>query len=109
LCYGHDGHVATEKLSDCDECSNIDLDSFTEFNTNIYFDYDDCEDFPIMNSCFEDNEFVLGKRENVRINLIANLKYIPKPEPKIKHLRTTNQTILKDSILENYSTISLLI
>ena len=104
LCYGNDGHITIEKLSDCNECSNLDL-----ISTNIYFDYDDCTDFPILNSCFEDTEFLVDKKVNISLNLVSNKRYVLNPQPKTKHTQTIKYNTLKDSILESYSTISLLI
>ena len=109
LCYGNDGHTAIEKLNDCDEYLNLEVRNSTEFNNNVHFNNDDCTDFPIFDSCFEDNEFVIDKKVNFGINFISNILHKVKPQYKTKHILITNLTTLKDSILESYSTVSLLI
>ncbi|NNG27724.1 MAG: hypothetical protein HKM87_09370 [Ignavibacteriaceae bacterium] len=108
ICFGADGHIAVEKVSDCDECPAIEFSkaidiAYTEVNIP------DCKDISLDQNCFESNQFITKDKVDISdTNLVLNTILL-EPKNETKYYCSTNTNKDKNHILENYTTVSLLI
>ncbi|PIQ08757.1 MAG: hypothetical protein COW71_10560 [Ignavibacteriales bacterium CG18_big_fil_WC_8_21_14_2_50_31_20] len=106
ICSGSDGHIAIENVNDCDECSNIQFNGYTK---TVEFSSQDCEDTALDQNCFEDDEFIPKDRIVITANIVKLAAIFENTNYEKEFNNSYFNHNLENSILESYTTISLLI
>lgn len=109
LCYGSDGHIAIESLDDCNDCENISSSIYliNEFSTLIQDN--NCNDLSINGNCFEDAQFLLKSTNVFELSKNVHIKHIYNPPLEIEFAKIQICQKSYNPILDNYTTVSLLI
>lgn len=106
ICSGSDGHIAIEKVNDCDDCSNI---QFNGDKKSVEFSSQNCEDTALDQNCFEDDEFIPKDRVVIAVNIVKLAAIFENTNCEKEFNDSYFNHDLENSILESYTTISLLI
>lgn len=109
LCYGSDGHIAIESLDDCNDCENSSSSQYftNEFSTLIQ--ENNCHDLSINSNCFEDAQFLLKNTNVFELNKNVHIKLCYSPPLEIEFTKIKVCQKSSNPILDNYTTVSLLI
>ncbi len=107
LCFGNDGHIQIENINDCEECTNLDFLT-TTYPGKIIVQSSDCEDIPLDEHCFEENQFI--SQRNIISTIGIQLPVISFLSSGKKVLfYNLDFTSTNNPILENYKKVSLTI
>ncbi len=107
LCFGSDGHIQIENINDCEECTGLDILNTATSTENVTIQNLDCEDIPLDEHCFEENQF-LSKKNILAITEIKSKVTTTTPNREVTFINlNTNPT--NNHILESYTTVSLTI
>ncbi|MFH1528977.1 MAG: hypothetical protein ABIJ40_11380 [Bacteroidota bacterium] len=112
LCYGADGRIAIENANDFSECEGVKIfDKEVRPNNTgaTTVDNTDCEDVSLDENCFEENQF-LSKNKIVIPDYILKTNQLVLPsENEVNSFHQIDFNLTDNTILENYTTVSLLI
>ncbi len=107
LCYGNDGHVEIENVSECLDCSPHSMLDTQVNSTQL--SSNQCNDKSIDDNCFEEEEYLTQNKTLINRSIQKSKKLsFPKWDPE-NSSSLKNINVLENNILENYSNISLLI
>lgn len=106
ICNGTDGHVAIENVNDCDDCNDI---NYLEPTNDVEIKQQDCEDVSLNKNCFEEEQF--QPKDKIIISFYSIIiSVLPEPtEDQRINFNYINHYKITDPILENYTTVSLII
>ena len=111
VCYGSDGHIAIENLNSNSECSNVDLNLSSSISGEIIMANNDCEDVSLGENCSKDAKNISENKTTLSFELQKNACQILSFDTD-KHKPTFNNSHsikIANNILENYTTVLLLI
>lgn len=110
VCYGSDGHVEIENINSNSECSNIDMTRSSSYMGEIIVPNSDCKDVSLSVNCFEDDKIISENKIissfDIQKNISQVLSFADKQIPTFNYF---NSIKIANNILENYTTVSLLI
>ena len=109
LCYGSDGHIAIENLDDCTDCENISSSHYLANGFSPIIQENNCNDLSINSNCFEDAQFLLKSTDGFELNKNVNIKLVYNPPSEIEFAKIKVYQKNYNPILDNYTTVSLLI
>jgi hypothetical protein len=105
VCFGTDGHIAVEKVNECDECTEAEFLTSSDIEVRRA----DCEDISLDQNCFEINQFVAKNKIDISKNIYELTEILSEPKTEKKYHCSINNNKDKNLILKNYTTVSLLI
>jgi hypothetical protein len=108
ICFGTDGHITVEEVKDCDECSNNEF-LLSNNAANIELKNVDCKDIPLDQYCLEVNQFIIKNKAGISDNVLKLTSVLSESGGELKYYYSINEKSVKNHILENYTTVSLLI
>lgn len=106
LCYGTDGHIAIEKVNECIECPEVN--NFIELGYPS-INCVNCEDVSLDQTCIADGQFLAKNKEVISSKKIITSVNILKPDSRVNTFLSLDLPQNINPILQNYSTVSLLI
>ena len=109
LCYGSDGHIAIENLDDCTDCENISSSHYFTNGFSPVIQENNCNDLSINSNCFEDAQFLLKTTNVFELNKNVHIKLVYNPPLEIEFAKIEICQKSYNPILDNYTTVSLLI
>lgn len=112
LCYGNDGHIAIENINNDFECEITHSSKsmvYSNISSNTSFQNNNCNDVSLGNDCYEDSQFLIDSKTNFTFNTNPFILNLPRTKQKPVFLDIKDQLFSKNLILENYTTVSLLI
>ncbi len=110
LCNGSDGHISIENVNEYAACSNTSSFTISVLPGLSISVADECKDTRLNENCIDENEFILENRTNLNVDLINRWQIIASPENLLKNYNFSDRNVFKENpILENYTTVSLLI
>jgi len=112
LCYGVDGHVAIENVDDCSDCSIIStliIPIGASQYSKIFSANEDCQDFSLNSECFEENEFLIVNKTAKSYSSSISLLELPRLNQKSISSGIINSSEISNLILQNYTTVLLII
>ena len=109
ICYEPNGDVQVENINDCEECTNINLIIPSAVPTESSVNKTDCLDFPLDGDFFSHHQFIT-KNSNVLItnNILSSVPTFIKINSNID-FRNYKNTLIKNLILENFTSVLLII
>lgn len=106
ICTGTDGHVAVENVNECDDCKVM---KYAESTNEVELQQQDCEDVAIDENCFEEEQFLPKDKIDVT-SYYVTLSILPEPtEDQRSNFNFKDYYKFIDPVLENYTTVSLII
>ncbi|MBU1098081.1 MAG: hypothetical protein KKB34_16475 [Bacteroidetes bacterium] len=109
VCYGADGHVAIEKVNECENCSDnhylIEQNAVKTASINN----NNCIDVSLHDFCYEANQYITKNIILIPSLLPQNYSNIFQPDEKTILSFLTYNYLFRNPPLHNYTTVSLLI
>jgi hypothetical protein len=111
VCYGFDGHVEVENINNSYECSSIDMMRSSSYMGEIVVSNSDCKDVSLGVNCFENDIIISENKTSSRIDIQKYITHILSfdANKNIPTFNFFNSIKIINNILENYTTVSLLI
>lgn len=109
LCYGNDGHIAIENINDNLECEITNATSVMVNSNTLSFQNNNCNDISLGNDCYEDSQFLNDSKTNITISVNAFIQPLQRTKQKPVYSNIKDHLSISNLILENYTTVSLLI
>ncbi len=110
LCKGADGHVAVENIEETYSCPNSLSFEISIYTGQSIFNVNSCEDTRFDENCIEESEFIPQSNSNSTIDLTSNCEIVQPTKNTFKNYKFIVKDLFdKNYILQNYTTVSLLI
>lgn len=106
ICHGTDGHIEIENVGDSASC---DDHSLAEYVSNSKISNADCKDFSLEENCLSDEQLIFKNQIKFNAGIQKEEAFISEFKNKYLTFIMIETNIYSNNILENYSTISLLI
>ena len=108
ICYGSDGHIQIENVNDCGSCENHPIFESAEI-TISYLSSTDCNDVSLDENCLDDAQFFSKNKITINAGNQKNNIFIFRSGNHKRTLNKIDTITFGNNILENYTTVSLII
>lgn len=109
LCYGNDGHIQIENINEFENCKSRSIFEVEKTISTYIISSVDCEDVSLDENCFEEEQFIFNKRVNSYAVILKSNISIYLTENQKNGTDKIEINRFGSNVLENYTTVSLLI
>ncbi len=108
ICYGNDGHVEVENINECDDCTPHSMFDIQEASSS-QLSSKDCEDVSLDINCFEEEQYISQNKTSINRTILKSTMFSFQADDSENIFTQKDKKIIKNKILESYTTILLLI